>query len=423
MKRIVLIFLVVAAGATTVWALFHFGGLRWQLPQQPAELSHLGGAPNSLSWAEAVEKVKADRGAAAGGGVEIPPELRHYSDRHWFLATQVAEVQKHNVPTCQDFVELAAMIERGEMVALPSVTETYVLYGVGEKADDSEFSRYHDDHNIEIYSEAQLGDAYKRLADKRSDLQKQIAALNMQSGALKKRDRQKQVELQKQIDALQQELNSRDEDKALLDQFYGEAGKRQRMFRDYESLQQLAKNFAGRSFDINNSGDRRALKVSMLSSLRPEALKIMEEIAAVYHGQFDRPLPVSSLMRPEQYQRVLSRFNRNAVLIDSPPHSTGLAFDIDYRYMSGTEQTFLMAELARLKSAGRIEVIRESRANYHVFAFVSGTRPSDELITASLEQATLEGKEAHHADEPVKAPKARSRPAKSKTDRRMRRRR
>jgi hypothetical protein len=27
--------------------------------------------------------------------------------------------------------------------------------------------------------------------------------------------------------------------------------------------------------------------------------------------------------------------NRNAVLIDTPPHSTGLAFDIDYRYMSG----------------------------------------------------------------------------------------
>jgi Family of unknown function (DUF5715) len=411
MKRIVLLLLVVAVGASTVWALFHFGGLSWQLPQQPAQLSHLNSTSNSPSWAEAVEKVKADRGAAAGGSVEIPPELRHYSDRHWFLATQVAEVQKHNIPTCQDFLELAAMIERGEMVSLPAVTKTYVLYGVGEKADDSEFSRYHDDHNIEIYNEAQLGDAYKRLEDKRSELQSKIAALSKQSSALRKRERQRRVELQKQIGTLQQELNSSDEDKALFNLFYGEPDKRQRMFRDYESLQQLAKNFVGRSFEINNSGDRRALKVSMLSSLRPEALKILEEIATVYHHQFDRPLPVSSLMRPEQYQRVLSRFNRNAVLIDSPPHSTGLAFDIDYRYMSGTEQTFLMAELARLKRAGRIEVIRESRANYHVFTFVNGTRPSDELITASLEQATLEGKEAHHATEQAAKPtkvKARS---------------
>ena len=66
-------------------------------------------------------------------------------------------------------------------------------------------------------------------------------------------------------------------------------------------------------------------------------------------------------MRPEQYQHVLRRYNRYAVLIDTPPHSTGLAFDIDYRYLSGAEQNFLMSELARLKDEGRIEVIRERR--------------------------------------------------------------
>ena len=135
----------------------------------------------------------------------------------------------------------------------------------------------------------------------------------------------------------------------------------------------------------------------MLSSLRPAALKILEEVAAVYHGRFNRPLPVSSLVRPEQYQRALRRVNRNAVLIDTPPHSTGLAFDIDYRYMSAAEQTFLMAELARLKLAGRIEVIRERSANYHVFAFLHGTRPSDELIADSLDEATLDKEEANHA--------------------------
>ena len=135
----------------------------------------------------------------------------------------------------------------------------------------------------------------------------------------------------------------------------------------------------------------------MLSSLRPAALKILEEVAAAYHGWFNRPLPVSSLVRPELYQRALRRVNRNAVLIDTPPHSTGLAFDIDYRYMSGGEQTFVMAELARLKLAGRIEAIRERSANYHVFAFLHGTRPSDELITDSLDEATLDKQEANHS--------------------------
>ena len=91
------------------------------------------------------------------------------------------------------------------------------------------------------------------------------------------------------------------------------------------------------------------------------------------------------------------------MLIDTPPHSTGLAFDIDYRYMSGAEQNFLMAKLARMKDEGRIEVIRERGANYHVFAFIDGQRPSDDLITASLEDAGGPEKETDHAEnEPAK---------------------
>jgi hypothetical protein len=52
-----------------------------------------------------------------------------------------------------------------------------------------------------------------------------------------------------------------------------------------------------------------------------------------------------------------------------------------------------MARLARLKNEGRIEVIRERNANFHVFVFVDGKRPSDELISASLEDATVAPKE------------------------------
>jgi hypothetical protein len=115
---------------------------------------------------------------------------------------------------------------------------------------------------------------------------------------------------------------------------------------------------------------------------------------------------VSSLVRPEQYQHALRKVNRNAVLIDTPPHSTGLAFDIDYRYMSAAEQALLMTQLARMKQEGRIEVLRERNANYHVFAFVDGVRPSDELIRASLDDASapVPVKEANHpTDKPRKA--------------------
>src|SRR5206468_11288326 len=162
--------------------------------------------------------------------------------------------------------------------------------------------------------------------------------------------------------------------------------------------QGFAKNFGGRSYNLDDSSDRQAMKINMLRSLRPEALKVLEEIAKSYHDKFDRPLPVSSLVRPEQYQHALNKVNRNAVLIDTPPHSTGLAFDIDYRFMAGAEQSFLMTELARMKDEGRIEVIRERNANYHVFAFIDGQRPSDELITASLEAAGGPEQEADHAE-------------------------
>jgi len=69
--------------------------------------------------------------------------------------------------------------------------------------------------------------------------------------------------------------------------------------------------------------------------------------------------------------------------------------------MSVAEQNYVMRELARLKNEGKIEVIRERSANFHVFAFINGTRPSDDLVSASLEKAGAPPKEeeAHHAEE------------------------
>jgi hypothetical protein len=402
--RLIFLILATAAMGVALWALLHFAPKRpLQSADRPANLTN---SSNDELWAQAVEKVKADRvePASGQGALVVPPELRHYEDRHWFLATQVAEVRKHNIQSCQDFVALAAMIERGEMVTVPLVTDSYVLFGVGAKADDDPFSLYQDDQGIELYDEAQLRDEYARIEATRASLQSAIAKLKAQSGALKKSERTKQRELQKEITSGEQELKSNEEHKALLDQFYGRPDSREKLFREYESLRTLASNFGGRTYDIANQTDREAMKINLLRSLRPQALKVLEEIAADYHRSFDRPLPVSSLVRPEQYQHTLRKVNRNAVLIDTPPHSTGLAFDIDYRYMSAAEQTSLMADLARMKDEGRIEVLRERNANYHVFVFVDGTRPCDELITASLDAATVPVKEANHLiKEPAKA--------------------
>jgi hypothetical protein len=390
---------VIAAGA---WAVLRFNALKRLALRQPGDLSNPAAVrlADPDLWTRAVEKVQEDR---TGGAVEIPPELCHYDDRHWFLATQVAEVRKFNLQSCQDFVDLAAMIERGELVSLPAVTDNYILFGVGARADGGEFSRYVEDHNIELYNEAELRDAYGRFDSARSQLQTEMSGLRTQLAKLKKGDRKKRSELQKEITAREEELKSNDEAKALLDRSYRRPENRKQLFRDYESLLTLAKNLGGRSFNLDDSSDRQAMKVTMLSSLRPEALKILEEVAKDYHDKFGRPLPISSLVRPEQYQNDLRRVNRNAVLIDTPPHSTGLAFDIDYRYMSGEEQTFLMTELARLKKEGRIEVIRERSANYHVFAFVDAQRPADELITASLEEASGPIETNHATKRPAKA--------------------
>ena len=353
-------------------------------------------------WARSVEKVKEARGDTGNGAIEIPAELRHYDERRWFLATQVAEVKKFNLQPVQDFVDLAAMIQRGEMVPLPAVTDTYILFGVGAKVDGDAFTRYVANQNLELNDERGLRDVYARLESAHAKLQKEISDLEAQADSnfatLKNHTDTKQDELESEITARRQELKSNEEDQALINQYYGlssaSADSGPKLWRDYDSLQTLAKDFGGRSFNLDDSSDRETLKVYLLSSLRPQALKVLEEIAKRYHDKFARPLPVSSLMRPEQYQRALRRVNRYAVLIDTPPHSTGLAFDIDYRYMSIAEQNFVMDELARLKNEGRIEVIRERGANYHVFAFIDGLRPSDDLITASLNEAGMPLKQA-----------------------------
>ncbi|HYG80899.1 MAG TPA: DUF5715 family protein, partial [Pyrinomonadaceae bacterium] len=121
------------------------------------------------------------------------------------------------------------------------------------------------------------------------------------------------------------------------------------------------------------------------SALRPAARERLEELARSYRQKFDRPLPITSLVRTVEYQRQLGDAgNPNAIRINVPPHTTGLAFDIYTYYMAADEQQFLMEEIARLEREGRLEALRENRHHIHVFAFPDGKPPDEKLIKASL---------------------------------------
>jgi len=369
------------------------------------------------TWTTAAEKVKADRGEPVGrqAVVETPSQLRHYSDTRLFLATQVAEVAEHEVSTPQDFVDLAAMIDRNELVQLQSFTENYILFGVGGSADSLPFSRFQNGQSISVYNEEGLRQEYAQLAQSQTDFEKEIADLKSELAKLKRKDRTQRAQLQTQLTTAERALKLDRENKAELDRYYNDENKRRELFADYELLSRIGTKLAGKPFDVNDATTRRQMKQRLLSSLRPQALKVLDEIAASYRSKFNRPLPITSLVRPDEYQLELSKTNPNATRIETPPHSTGLAFDILYRFMSAAEQSHVMSELARLKDEGRIEVLRENRDHYHVFAFIDGERPQQQFIAAALgevrpgktvavaaEKNTKAKTAAHHAKKEAK---------------------
>lgn len=383
----------------------------WRRSREPGPLARLlpGLAQPAETWATAAEKVKEDRGEPVGRGakIETPSQLRHYSDTRLFLATQVAEVAEHNVSTPQDFVDLAAMINRNELVQLQPFTENYILFGVGGSADSLPFSRFQNGKSISVFNEAGLWQEYDQLAQSQKNFENELAEMRQELSKLKKRDRAQRTQLQTQITTAERALKLDRENKAQLDRYYGDAETRRQLFADYEVLSQTGTKLAGKPFDVGDASTRRQMKQRLLSSLRPEALKVLDEIAISYRTKFGRPLPVTSLVRPDQYQLELSKTNPNATRIETPPHSTGLAFDILYGYMTAAEQAHVMDELARLKDDGRIEVLRENRNHYHVFAFIDGARPHQQFIATALNEVRPETTEkaqavetrtvAHHA--------------------------
>jgi hypothetical protein len=330
--------------------------------------------PDPFSWAAAIARVEEVRGSA--GRITTPPELQHYDDRRRFLAVQMADSQEESYDLPHDHAELAEMIARGEVVGLPALGEDHILYDVGTDAREDPLAHYDvaSGKDIPLFADAAAYEA----EDAR------LAA----AGDKAKRE--------------------------LLASWYKDPSSAETLFREYRAVTGLAANFDGASYDLRNPDDRTRFQVRLLSFLRPPARETVLEIARAYHRRFDRLLPVSSLVRTERYQRRLSRVNRNATRVEIPPHATGMAFDISYKFMPPDEQNLIMELVAKMEAEGRVEALRENRNAIHIYTFKDGRRPAETLIAGFLSDV----QDAHPGSaRPARAAKAPARGGRSRTAR------
>lgn len=149
----------------------------------------------------------------------------------------------------------------------------------------------------------------------------------------------------------------------------------------YDALQKLAANFAGQKYDINNPADRKQMRMRLLRMFQPRAKPILKELADAYFGKFGRPLRVTSLTRSMDYQILLNATNANSFKVRGegslPPHTSGCAFDLARKHMPADEQNFVMAKLAEMERAGKLDALIEYGTNacFHVFIYNDGIAP------------------------------------------------
>ncbi len=387
---------VIIAAAALVVVFAGVGLYVWNRARRPASPA---GAPEQpqVSLAEppdlqrmAVLRVEEDRGQPVGNraDIEVPAELKLYKDRRRFLAIQVAEAreQKYEIP--DDFADLAEMTRRGEFVALPIFSADYILYGVGLRADDE--LTYLDPKTMKSVplfgSQAEAEAERARLNTLVAEAETKMRELRDELAKLKRNDRAARKELDEQIAATRKEADAARKRRELIETYYKDATRAEALAAEYGRLAEAARDFGGRSYDLADAAQRKAFKMSLLSALRPGARERLEAIARAYRQKFHRPLPVTSLVRTVEYQRYLGDAgNPNAIRINIPPHTTGLAFDIYTYYMAADEQQFLLDEIARLEKEGLVEALRENRNHIHVFAFADARPPDEKLVKASLD--------------------------------------
>lgn len=150
---------------------------------------------------------------------------------------------------------------------------------------------------------------------------------------------------------------------------------------EYRPLAELAANFAGQKYDLNNPTDRRQMRMRLLRMFNQRAKPILKEIADAYFQKFGRPLRVTSLTRSMDYQIGLNAGNPNSFKVRGegslPPHTSGCAFDLARKHMPADEQNFVMKKLAEMEAAGKIDALIEYGVNacFHIFIYEDGQPP------------------------------------------------
>jgi hypothetical protein len=146
-------------------------------------------------------------------------------------------------------------------------------------------------------------------------------------------------------------------------------------------LEQLAKNFGGREYNLDVPQDRKQMRMRLLRMFNAKSRKLFEEISAAYYERFKVPLRVTSLMRSMDYQRLLNRSNGNSYNVRPgtvPPHTTGNTFDVGRNHLPADAQNFLIRILSDLEAQGKLDTLIEGNVNacFHTFIFPDGAGPS-----------------------------------------------
>jgi hypothetical protein len=306
-------------------------------------------------------RVQEDRAEAMGlaARVAVPAELQHYSDRRRFLAVQMADTRQEQLELPQDDGDLAAMLRGGTLVELAPLGQDYILYDIGTDAADDPMAAYDPDahKDVPLFTSAADLDAERASL---ADLAKESPSRRTRTLAETRLER--------------------------LASYYDDPVRHDALLKKGADIASLAANFNGQSYDLKDPAQRARFDARLLSLTRPSARDVLLDLARAYHERFGRLLPVTSLVRTERYQRRLGRVNANATHVEIPPHTTGCAFDISYRYMAADEQQFLMDRIAQLEQEGKVEALKERRNHIHVFVFPDGQRPPDELVAQVLDE-------------------------------------
>ena len=149
----------------------------------------------------------------------------------------------------------------------------------------------------------------------------------------------------------------------------------------YQTLAQLASNFSGQKYDLNNPADRKQMRMRLLRMFNKRAKPILQEVADAYFAKFGRPLRVTSLTRSMDYQIGLNASNPNSFKVRGegslPPHTSGCAFDLARKHMTAEEQNFVMQKLAQMEDQNKLDALIEYGVNacFHIFIYFDGVPP------------------------------------------------